>query len=238
MFLFPSLSFHILQVSVSVVNNLQFLWEGVLHPFSINLPWVHHPNPAQNRNPAESVQGELLTSLHIFFILFFFLLLSSSFSYFLICLCHRPYEAVRVYCRCLAWFLLLGTLWMEVIGLEGRPMASAWTFCQNWRTLKAAWVSVLNVWKQTSFTPKTCNSQANLTRSWRVNLEKTDVSTWTQLHSVIHIIKTVLKYWMIMYNLNLKLSRPESPRFWKRASLGAKHVIHRCADLEEKPFCL
>lgn len=54
--------------------------------------------------------------------------------------CNRLSRVVRVYCRCLAWCWLSVISWMEVIGLEGRLTASPWTFCQNWRTLRAAWV--------------------------------------------------------------------------------------------------
>lgn len=73
------------QVSIPAITNPQFLRAGVLHPVSVNFPWMYHLSSSKNRNPSESLQGKILSFLdfewcdllsHLFFCAYFHLTLS------------------------------------------------------------------------------------------------------------------------------------------------------------------
>lgn len=164
---------------------------------------------------------------------------------------------VSVYCRCLAWCWLLATSWTEVIGLEGRPTASPWTFCQSWRTLRAVWVCVAGV-KANIIQSTGADAQLSVIHKqtdWKctvyicikeTSLCNLSVPTEIQLYSVNDIVPGNM--WcgkMVSVNIDLVL---QLSHLWSCPELGvqdlkgtcitAKHKDHSSADSEEKQFCL
>lgn len=150
-------------------------------------------------------------------------------------MCTRPCRAASLYCRCSAWCWLSATSWTEVTALEGRPTASPWTFCQNWRTSRAAWVCITGSrrTRQERNSLIKCYSWANRLemyvyvwdREW--SLHNLSVLSEIWLHSVNDMQgekSSDCKYWF-SFTVVLSMSRTECPRFERDTS--AKHEDQR-----------
>lgn len=147
---------------------------------------------------------------------------------------------------------------MEVIGLEGRLTASPWTFCQNWRTLRAVWVLqcesgcrelTLSCYSQANRRLEVCvcvyvcgveGGQICCTKKGKVNLSQ--LHTETQL-SATHMAPGIKS--MVQDNGYYKCWSGLDPtvRLWLSLELRARELLlHKkdcsCAYLEGRPFCL